>query len=63
MSLFCSQVFKTTLNGLNFDGNIGNIAVLFCFLLAVGDKVGSLADVEFNLVWIAGQLSFVLALL
>ena len=26
-----------------------------CFLLAGGDKVGSLADVEFTLVWIAGQ--------
>ena len=39
-----------------------------CFLLAGGDKVGSLADVEFTLVWCGSladslqQLSFVLAL-
>ena len=49
MSLFLSQVFKTTSNVLNFDVNIVNIA-LIAFLLAGGDKVGSLADVEFTLV-------------
>ena len=48
-SLFVSQVFKTTSNALNFDVNIVNIA-LIAFLLAGGDKVGSLADVEFTLV-------------
>ena len=39
-----------------------------CFLLAGGDKVGSLADVEFTLVWCGSladsllQMPFVLAL-
>ena len=40
--LFCSQVFKTSV--LNSDENIALIA--FCSL-----AVGSLADVEFTLVW------------
>ena len=32
-SLFCSQVFKTTSNVLNFDVNIVNIALIaFCSL-------------------------------
>ena len=49
-------------NVLNCDVNISLIA--FC----CGDKVGSLADVEFTLVWCGSladsllQLSFVLAL-
>ena len=69
-SLFCSQVFKTS-DVLNSDENIVNIA-LIAFISARsagGDKVGSLADVEFTLVWCGSladsllQLSFVLALL
>ena len=53
---------------LNSDENTVNIA-LIAFLLAGGDKVGSLADVKFSLVWCGSladsllQLSFVLALL
>ena len=66
-SLFCSQVFETS-NVLNSDENILNLA-LIAFFLAVGDKVGSLADIEFTLVWCGSlansllQLLFVLALL
>ena len=57
---FASQVFSS--NVLNCDVNISLIA--FC----CGDKVGSLVDVEFTLVWCGSladsllQLSFVLAL-
>ena len=51
---FCSQVLKTTSNFLNSDVNIANITFGY-FLLASGDKVGSLADVEFTLVWVAGR--------
>ena len=35
MSLFCSQVFKTTSNVLNSDVNIVNIALIAFCLLAV----------------------------
>ena len=54
---FCgSRVFKTMSNALNFEVNIINIEYCFnCFLPACGDKVGSLADVEFTLVWVIDQ--------
>ena len=54
-SLFSNQVFKTTSNVLNFDVNIVLKYYFDFFLLAVGDKVASLADAEFTLVWIAGR--------
>ena len=44
---FCSQVFKTS-NVLTSDVNIVNIALIALLLLSGGDKVGSLADVEFK---------------
>ena len=49
------KLFKITSNILNFDGNVVNSAQFDCFLLDGGDKVGSLADVGFSLVWIAGR--------
>ena len=61
------EVFKTS-DVLNSDENIVNIP-FDCFLLSGGNKVGSLAHVEFTLVWCGSladsslQLSFVLALL
>ena len=51
---FCSQVFKTTSNVLNFDVNSVNIA-LIAFCSAGGDKVGYLTNLEFTLVWVAGR--------
>ena len=69
-SLFCSQVFETTSNVLNFDVPKYCKYCFDCFLLTGGDKVGSLADVKFTLELLFGlladsllQFSFVLALL
>ena len=47
-SLYCSQVFKTTSNVLNSDVTIVNVVLITFCLLPGGDKVGSLADVEFK---------------
>ena len=50
---FCSQVFKTMSNVLISDINVKYC--FDCFLLTGANKVGSLADVEFILVWVAGK--------
>ena len=64
---FFAVKYSKRSNVLNLDENIGNISLLVWFLLAGGDKVGSLADVELlscgSLADSLLQLSFVPALL